>query len=100
VIPETFSSAKREQLRLERLGHTSTDRISKVKSSLMVAFESSDVLKPTYNPENGKKNWRLVYCAVHIFVVTLADGYAMQATLIYLSTQYMYTPPKSVLVPL
>ncbi|KAF4612066.1 hypothetical protein D9613_003886 [Agrocybe pediades] len=107
MVPETFPVEKREQLRLERLENSRSGEsnaqnsgsirswLSRMRKSVMVAFESFEVLKPTYNPESGSKNWRLIYCAIHIFVVTLADGYVMQAALIYFSTQYMYNPAQN-----
>nr|A0A286LF00.1 RecName: Full=Major facilitator-type transporter psiT1; AltName: Full=Psilocybin biosynthesis cluster transporter 1 [Psilocybe cyanescens]P0DPB1.1 RecName: Full=Major facilitator-type transporter psiT1; AltName: Full=Psilocybin biosynthesis cluster transporter 1 [Psilocybe cubensis]ASU62244.1 putative transporter [Psilocybe cubensis]ASU62248.1 putative transporter [Psilocybe cyanescens] len=95
VLPESFPAEKRDLLRLERLAETrghSQSWTQKIKAVATVALEPMELLKPTFNPITGKANWRLVYCALHSFIVTLADAYALPAMLIFFTTQYSYTP--------
>lgn len=95
MLPESFPAEKRELLRLERLAETPHEThtwTQKIKAVAAVALEPLELLKPTFNPMTGKTNWRLVYCTVHTFIVTLADAYALPAMLIFFTTQYSYTP--------
>ncbi|KAF9562858.1 hypothetical protein CPC08DRAFT_816884 [Agrocybe pediades] len=113
VIPETFPLESRQQLLAGKRRSSSTqgdtedptesvtatalpkNLFGRLKSSLSIALEPFRILSPTYNMLTGKRNWRLVYCAAHIFVVSLAEGYAMVAAILYFSTQYMYTPAQT-----
>ena len=98
LVPESFTVAQREELRKEReeLNPSSGERSlkQKIESYLSVVFEPLRQLKPTYNPNTGRKNMRLVYCAIHIFIVTAADGYAVLSMILYFTTQHYYTPDK------
>ena len=63
-----------------------------MQSSLAIIFEPLRQLKPTYNLTTGKQNWHLVYCAIHAFIVAVADDYAVLAMILFFTTQYQYTP--------
>jgi hypothetical protein len=95
VLPESFPISKRDELRSRREEETLTAPLSwtkKMQSFLAIIFEPLQQLKPTYNPSTGKQNWRLVYCAIHGFIVAVADGYAVLAMILFFTTQYQYTP--------
>ncbi|KDR78060.1 hypothetical protein GALMADRAFT_266598 [Galerina marginata CBS 339.88] len=97
AVPESFPSAKREKLRRERVARAPSSQswIQTLKLSTAVVSEPLQLLKPDYNPLTGRQNWRLVYCAVHIFIVTVADGYAVIAMALYCTTRYNYTPAET-----
>ncbi|KDR78026.1 hypothetical protein GALMADRAFT_138183 [Galerina marginata CBS 339.88] len=97
ALPESFSASKREELRRERAAaaHSSKSWIQKLKSSTAIVSEPLQTLKPDYNPLTGRLNWRLVYCAIHIFIVTVADGYASTAMMLYFNIHYKYTPAQT-----
>ena len=95
VPPESFPTSKRDELRSRREEQTLTARRSwakEIQSFLAIIFEPLQQLKPTYNPSTGKMNLRLVYCAIHVFIVAVADGYAILAMILFFTTQYQYTP--------
>ena len=95
VLPESFPISKRDELRSRREEETLTAPRSwakEMKSSLAIIFEPLRQLKPTYNFSTGKQNWRLVYCAIHVFIVAVADGYAVLAMILLFAVQYQYTP--------
>jgi len=103
VVPETSSLASRQHLQEEGSRDFGAQRqpsdsanirgwINRLKVSSSVIFEPFEVLRPMHNARTGKRNWRLVYCAIHIFIVYLAEGYAIVAAVLYFSTQYGYTP--------
>jgi hypothetical protein len=98
VLPESFPISKRDQLRCRREEETLTVPRSwakEMQSSLAIILEPLRQLKPTYNPSTGKLNWRLVYCAIHVFIVTIADGYAALAMILFFTTRYQYTPAEA-----
>lgn len=96
LIPESFSVEKREELRRQRIDQAATSSsqswILRMKSSFSIVLEPLLGLKPTYNPSTGKTNWRLLYCAAHVFIVTLADAYAVMGMIVYFTSRYHYTP--------
>ncbi|KAF8813233.1 MFS general substrate transporter [Phlegmacium glaucopus] len=98
VLPESFPISKRDELRCRREEETLTAPRSwakEMQSSLAVILEPLWQLKPTYNPSTGELNWRLVYCAIHVFIVTVADGYAVLAMILFFTTRYQYTPAET-----
>jgi len=98
VLPESFPISKRDELRSRREEETLAVPRSwakEMKSSLAIIFEPLRQLKPTYNSSTGKQNWRLVYCAIHVFIVAVADGYAVLAMILFFTTQYKYTPAET-----
>lgn len=95
VLPESFPISKRDELRCRREEETLNAPRSwarRMQLSLAIIFEPLRQLKPTYNPSTGKQNWRLVYCAVHAFIVAVADSYAVLAMILFFTTQYQYSP--------
>ena len=95
VLPESFPISKRDELRTlreEDIAPRSWGK--KMQSSMAIITEPLRLLKPTYSPSTGKRNWRLVYCAIHVFVVTVADAYAVLAMILFFTTQHQYTPAK------
>ena len=95
VLPESFPISKRNELRSRREEETLAVPRSwakEMQASLAIIFEPLQQLKPTYNFSTGKQNWRLVYCAIHAFIVAVADGYAVLAMILFFTTQYKYTP--------
>ena len=95
VLPESFPTSKRDELRSRREEETLTaprSWVKKMQSSFAIIFEPLRQLKPTYNPSTGKQNWRLVYCAIHISIVSVADSYAVLALILFFTTQYHHTP--------
>lgn len=95
VLPESFPFSKRDELRSRREEENHNAPRSwarRIQSSLAIIFEPLRQLKPTYNPSTSKQNWRLVYCAIHAFIVAVADGYAVLAMILFFTTQYQYTP--------
>lgn len=96
LLPESFPIAKRVELQRQRneLPPESQTWFETLTSPLAVVFEPLKQLKPSYDPSKGRRNWRLVFCAIHVFVVTVADGYAALAMVLYFATHYNYTPAK------
>ncbi|KAJ3509497.1 hypothetical protein NLJ89_g5196 [Agrocybe chaxingu] len=86
VLPESFPTSKREELQRQRVdgGH-----------GIKVVFEPLKRLVPTYDADVGRYNNRLLYCAIHIFLVSLADSYAVVGMILYFTTQYKYTPAQT-----
>lgn len=103
ILPESFPLTKREELRRQREEEARSTPlhgwVRNILSLLAIVFEPLKQLKPTYNPSTGKRNWRLVYCAIHIFIVTVADGYAALAMVVYFASRYQYTPAEVRLCP-
>ncbi|KAF4622114.1 hypothetical protein D9613_009307 [Agrocybe pediades] len=99
LVPESFPADKREELRREREAQNPTagERTlrQKINSYFSVVLEPLKQLKPSYNPITGKRNMRLVYCAIHIFIVAVADGYAVLSMILYFTTQHHYTPAQT-----
>ncbi|KAF8810289.1 MFS general substrate transporter [Phlegmacium glaucopus] len=96
-LPESFPIEKRVELRRKRnelLLPGSQTWTKNLTSSLAVVFEPLKQLKPSYDPSKGRRNWRLVFCAIHVFIVTVADGYAALAMVLYFTTHYKYTTAK------
>lgn len=95
VLPESFPASKRGELHTQREEEASLvpqSWLQKAQSHLAIIIEPLQFLKPTYDPITGKYNRRLLYCAIHIFIVTLADGYAVLSMILYFTTRYKYTP--------
>ncbi|KAJ7104122.1 MFS general substrate transporter [Mycena belliarum] len=99
-LPESFPKARREELRRERedqartavLAHPEDAKPWAVQHKLAVFFEPLQQLKPRHDPVTGRSNWRLVYCAVHIFFAEIGGAYAVSALVIHLTSHYDYTP--------
>ena len=95
MLPESFPIAKRVELLRQRITRPESQSwIENMTSSLAVVFEPLKLLKPTYDPSKGRWNKRLVFCAIHIFIVTVADGYAVISMILYFTTYHKYTPAK------
>ncbi|KAH7922162.1 MFS general substrate transporter [Leucogyrophana mollusca] len=96
VLPESFPEAKQDELRRQRAlatvdAGTPGGTLYRLASYFSIVFEPLKLLKPTTNPHNGRRNWRLVYCAIHVFIATLGDGYLTVGMILYFTTQYNYT---------
>jgi hypothetical protein len=101
VLPESFPASKRGELRLQReedMPPISQSWLQRVQSLLVIMVEPLQQLKPKYDPSTGRYNRRLLYCAIHIFIVTLADGYAVLSMILYFTTHYKYTPAQVSLI--
>ncbi|KAJ6572646.1 major facilitator superfamily domain-containing protein [Mycena sp. CBHHK59/15] len=100
VLPESFPKARREELRRQReerarnasLENPGAQKPGAVAAKLTLIFEPLQQLKPRRDPVTGKSNWRLVYCAIHIFFAEIGGAYATSALVIHLTTHYNYTP--------
>ena len=94
VLPESFPAEKREALRLQRRTRQTGGVLqsSTFFQKLLVPFEPLKQLKPRRHHRTGKRNWRLVYCAMHIGIANIGDDYATIAVIVFLTTQHGYTP--------
>jgi hypothetical protein len=100
VVPESFSKEKRVQLqkkreeeRAERAGNPQRlSFVTRTLSKLGTAFEPFRQLKPTTNPRTGKRNYRLILCAVHGFLTELATSAAVTNMIVYAAAVYDYKP--------
>ncbi|KAF8907010.1 major facilitator superfamily domain-containing protein [Gymnopilus junonius] len=98
ILPESFPAFKRAELRRQReeeAPRIAQSWLEKVKSSMAMITEPLQLLKPAYDPATGRFNWRLLYCAIHVFIVTLADGYAVLAMILYFTAHYKYSPAQT-----
>ncbi|KAJ7280246.1 MFS general substrate transporter [Mycena rebaudengoi] len=97
ILAESFPKDKREELRLRRAREAEqAGRTGRRVLSLLIGFlEPLKHLKAERDPHTGRRNWRLVICAVHMFLAGLGAGYA-SASLITIVTQlYHYTPEET-----
>ncbi|KAH7885072.1 MFS general substrate transporter [Phlebopus sp. FC_14] len=88
-LPESFPKEKRDELRRRRLAETADGH--QPPTSSLLFFEPLKVLIPSYRPDGGR-NWRLVWCAVHIFIVMTATTYAGMGFVVLVTTKYHLTP--------
>ncbi|KAJ6632590.1 MFS general substrate transporter [Mycena sp. CBHHK59/15] len=94
VLPESFPKGKREDLRLQREQDSSRNARSSVLR-LPAFLAPLKHLKPARDPRTGRRNWRLVICAVHIFFAGLGGGFAVASLLTIITSLYHYTPAET-----
>ncbi|KAL0577098.1 hypothetical protein V5O48_004890 [Marasmius crinis-equi] len=100
VLPESFTKEKRVELQRERVEEDSqrTASLSHLPPRKRVFHRMASylgpfkILKPTWNEQKGRRNWRLLVCAVHVFVSSLGAGYVTLAMVVFLTSQYHYKP--------
>ncbi|KAJ7240976.1 MFS general substrate transporter [Mycena rebaudengoi] len=100
VVPESFTRAKRDELRRQRenqaretaLVNPEATRLRAIASKLTAILEPLQQLKSWRDPITGKNNYRLLYCAIHIFFAEIGGHYALSTLLIILTALFDYTP--------
>ncbi|KAF7368867.1 MFS general substrate transporter [Mycena venus] len=96
LVPESFPKYKRDELRRARTSAAQElPPRSWLCSKVQPILEPLAQIKPTLNPETGARNWRMVLCAVHIFLVDLGGGYRATALIVYLTAVQRYTPQET-----
>ncbi|KAJ7471907.1 MFS general substrate transporter [Mycena latifolia] len=97
VLPESFPKSKREALRLERARQTQETRTGRWRfiPRPTGVLEPLKHLKPVRDPRTGRRNWRLVICAVHMFFVGLGGGYAVASLITIVTSLFHYTPAET-----
>lgn len=100
ILPESFPREKREELRRQRLAQaqeaasadTQQQKGQRVLAALAVPLEPLKQLRPSHNPVTRRRNWRLLYCAVHAFFAEVGGSYSVLSIITFLTTRYNYTP--------
>ncbi|KAG1865147.1 MFS general substrate transporter [Suillus tomentosus] len=94
-LPESLPKEKRDELRRQRLAQQNVEASgrrnlsSRLISMVAIAFEPLKQLVPA-RKEDGRRNLRVVYCAIHIIIATLADSYSAVALTLLYTTKYKY----------
>ncbi|KAG2067511.1 hypothetical protein BDR04DRAFT_1104934 [Suillus decipiens] len=102
-LPESFPEEKRDELRRRRLAQQNVEPSarqhlsSRLISTLTIVFEPLRQLVPARKAD-GKRNWRIVYCASHIIISALADTYAASALLLLYIIKYGYSSAQTGIV--
>ncbi|KAJ7641455.1 MFS general substrate transporter [Roridomyces roridus] len=94
ILPESFPKAKREQLRLERL-RPQQAQTRLMRYMLRLKRFLARLERPPRDPNTGRRNWRLILCAVHMFFTGLGSGYALPALITIITSLYRYTPEET-----
>ncbi|EIW76666.1 MFS general substrate transporter [Coniophora puteana RWD-64-598 SS2] len=114
-VPESFTVDRRAELARERelarlasssaaLSAPAGDHTLKthakaighiIGAPIVAVMQPLGQLKPTRDPQTGRKNWRLVLCAAYAFVEIVGEGYASTALILYLTSRYHYTPAQN-----
>ncbi|KAJ7452397.1 MFS general substrate transporter [Mycena galericulata] len=94
-IPESFPKHKRDELRRALASAQGSSSESWLRNAIRPILEPLRQLKPTRNPETGTRNWRLILCAIHVFLVDLGYAYGSTALIVYLTAVYRYTPQET-----
>ncbi|KAI0917118.1 hypothetical protein AcW1_007603 [Taiwanofungus camphoratus] len=103
ILPESFPREKREELRRQRLAQaqeaasadTQQQKGQRVLAALAVPLEPLKQLRPSHNPVTRRRNWRLLYCAVHAFFAEVGGSYSVLSIITFLTTRYNYTPAET-----
>ncbi|KAJ7119582.1 MFS general substrate transporter [Mycena epipterygia] len=96
VLPESFPKAKREELRLQRVHQREQQIRPGWRLPSPTGFlEPLKHLKSARDPRTGRRNWRLVICAVHMFFAGLGGGYAVPSLITIVTSLYHYTPAET-----
>lgn len=99
-LPESFPEEKRDELRRQRLAQQNVEAgarrnlSSRLISTIAIAFEPLKQLVPARKAD-GRRNLRVLYCAIHIMIATLADTYTPAALLLLYITKYSYNPAQT-----
>ncbi|OJA14174.1 hypothetical protein AZE42_11035 [Rhizopogon vesiculosus] len=99
-LPESFPKEKRDALRRQQLARQNVDAsarqssLNRLISMIAVPFEPLKQLAPTRRAD-GRRNWRVAFCAIHIIIATLADAVAPIALLLLYVTKYGYNPAQT-----
>lgn len=91
VLPESFPKAKRDALRRERQRQVTPGRW-RVLSGPAAMLAPLKHLAPVRDPQTGRRNWRLLICAVHMLLVGLGGGYAVASIVTIVTSLYQYKP--------
>ncbi|THV07769.1 MFS general substrate transporter [Dendrothele bispora CBS 962.96] len=99
VLPESFSEEKRLQLqkeraeeRAKRLNQTGSNFVNRLQHALASPFEPLQALKPTVDTKTGKRNWRLIVCAIHGFLAEFGTYSAVTNMITYSTAVFNYKP--------
>ncbi|KAG2154079.1 MFS general substrate transporter [Suillus clintonianus] len=99
-LPESFPEEKRDELRRQRLAQQNVEPsvrrnlLNRFTSAIAIAFEPLKQLAPTRNAD-GRQNWRVVYCAIHIIITMIANSYTAPALILLYTTKYGYNPAQT-----
>jgi hypothetical protein len=102
-LPESFPEEKRDELRRRRLAQQNVETSarrnlsSRLISTIAIAFEPLKQLIPARKAD-GRKNWRVVYCAIHITIAMLASSYVPASLLLLYTTKYSYNAAQTGIV--
>lgn len=102
-LPESFPEEKRDKLRRQRSAQQNVEASARRKlssrliSTIAIAFEPLKQLVPARKAD-GRQNLRVLYCAIHIMITTLADVYTPAALLMLYITKYNYSPAQTGIV--
>ncbi|KAG2106743.1 MFS general substrate transporter [Suillus discolor] len=94
-LPESLPKEKRDELRRQRLAQQNVEASahrslsSRLISTVAIAFEPLKQLVPA-RKEDGRRNWRVVYCAIHILIAMVAVSYTPVALTLLYTTKYKY----------
>ncbi|KAH7907385.1 hypothetical protein BJ138DRAFT_1116732 [Hygrophoropsis aurantiaca] len=101
VYLNLFPKKSAKELRRKRLAHAEAEPVSKsdqrfsalwyALTAVTLLFEPLKQLTPK-RKWNVKYNFRLLYCAAHVFVTQIGSRYAPLAIIIYYTTKYSYNP--------
>ncbi|KAJ7334830.1 major facilitator superfamily domain-containing protein [Mycena albidolilacea] len=91
VLPESFPKAKRDALRRERQRQVTPGRW-RVLSGPAAVLAPLKHLAPVRDLQTGRRNWRLLICAVHMLLVGLGGGYAVASIVTIVTSLYQYKP--------
>ncbi|KAG1863633.1 MFS general substrate transporter [Suillus subalutaceus] len=99
-LPESFPEEKRDELRRQRSAQQASAHqklSSRLISTIAIAFEPLKQLVPA-RKAGGSQNLRVLCCAIHIMITTLADVYTPAALLMLYITKYNYSPAQTGIV--
>jgi MFS family permease len=102
-LPESFPEESRNELRRQRLAQQNVEAsarrnlLSRLISTITIAFEPLRQLVPGRKAD-GRRNWRVFYCAIHVTIAMLAESYAPAALLLLYITKYNYDPAQTGIV--
>ncbi|KAK7028298.1 MFS general substrate transporter [Favolaschia claudopus] len=98
ILPESFLKEKRDALlqrRDEPSGSPSSSRSHGIVSRASALLAPLKLLAPVHDPLTGRRNWRLLICAVHMFFGGLGVGYAVPSLVTIVTSLYRYTPAET-----
>ncbi|KAJ6536013.1 MFS general substrate transporter [Mycena vulgaris] len=98
LVPESFPKHKRDALRRSLASGATAEGLppkSHLRHALQPLVEPLALLKPTRDATTGGRNWRLVLCALHVFLADVGGGYGATALIVYLTAVQRYTPQET-----